>query len=68
MWGSLPKTLGLNLMLGLFLFDGHSDWIEGNYQQFVKPAVARGLDASGRQQPASRRHAGISVQLLLLHL
>ena len=29
-------------MLGFFLFDGHSDWIEGNYQQFVKPAVARG--------------------------
>jgi hypothetical protein len=42
MWGSLPKTLGLNLMLGLFLFDGQSDWIEGNYQQFVKPAVVRG--------------------------
>src|SRR4030095_5727184 len=29
-------------MLGLFLFDGHPDWIEGNYQQFVRPAAARG--------------------------
>ena len=40
--GKLAKDAGLNLMLGLFLFDGHPDWIEGNYQQFVKPAVARG--------------------------
>jgi hypothetical protein len=35
--GKLAKDAGLNLMLGLFLFDGHPDWIEGNYQQFVKP-------------------------------
>jgi glucan 1,3-beta-glucosidase len=40
--GKLAKDAGLNLMLGLFLFDGHPDWIEGNYQQFVKPAAARG--------------------------
>jgi exo-beta-1,3-glucanase (GH17 family) len=40
--GKLAKDAGLNLMLGLFLFDGHPDWIESNYQQFVKPAVARG--------------------------
>jgi hypothetical protein len=40
--GKLAKDAGLNLMLSLFLFDGHPDWIEGNYQQFVKPAVARG--------------------------
>jgi exo-beta-1,3-glucanase (GH17 family) len=40
--GKLANDAGLNLMLGLFLFDGHPDWIEDNYQQFVKPAVARG--------------------------
>jgi exo-beta-1,3-glucanase (GH17 family) len=40
--GKLAKDVGLNLMLSLFLFDGHPDWIEGNYQQFVKPAVAHG--------------------------
>ncbi len=40
--GKLAKDAGLNLMLGLFLFDNNPDWIEGNYQQFVKPAVARG--------------------------
>jgi exo-beta-1,3-glucanase (GH17 family) len=40
--GKLANDAGLNLILGLFLFDGHPDWIEGNYQQFVKPAVARG--------------------------
>jgi exo-beta-1,3-glucanase (GH17 family) len=40
--GKLAKEVGLNLMLSLFLFDGHPDWIEGNYQQFVRPAAARG--------------------------
>lgn len=32
----------LTVLLGLFLFDGHPDWIAGNYDQFVKPAVGRG--------------------------
>src|SRR4029434_7351074 len=40
--GKLAKDAGLNLILGVSLFDCHPDCIEGNYQQFVKPAVARG--------------------------
>src|SRR5262245_24055009 len=40
--GKLAKDVGLNLMLSLLLFDGHPHWIEGNYQQFVQRAVARG--------------------------
>ena len=40
--GKIAKDANLTLLLGLFLFDGHPDWIAGNYQQFVKPAVARG--------------------------
>ena len=36
MWGA-AKDVGLNFMLGLFLFDGHPDSIDGNYQQFVRP-------------------------------
>src|SRR4029077_2745444 len=40
--GKIAKDTNLILLLGLFLFDGHPDWIAGNYHQFVKPAVARG--------------------------
>ena len=40
--GKIAKDTNLILLLGLFLFDGHPDWIAGNYDQFVKPAVARG--------------------------
>ena len=40
--GKIAKDANLILLLGLFLFDGHPDWIAGNYDQFVKPAVARG--------------------------
>ncbi len=40
--GKIAKEANLILLLGLFLFDGHPDWIAGNYDQFVKPAVARG--------------------------
>jgi hypothetical protein len=40
--GKIAKDANLALLLGLFLFDGHPDWIAGNYEQFVKPAVARG--------------------------
>jgi exo-beta-1,3-glucanase (GH17 family) len=40
--GKIAKDANLTLLLGLFLFDGHPDWIAGNYDQFVKPAVARG--------------------------
>ena len=40
--GKIAKDVNLKLLLGLFLFDGHPDWIAGNYDQFVKPAVARG--------------------------
>jgi exo-beta-1,3-glucanase (GH17 family) len=40
--GRLAKDANLNLLLGLFLFPGHDDWTAGNYQDFVKPAVARG--------------------------
>jgi len=39
--GKIAKDAGLELLLGLFLFDGHPDWTAGNYEQFVKPAVAR---------------------------
>ncbi len=39
--GKIAKAAGLDLLLGLFLFD-NPDWIAGNYEQFVKPAVARG--------------------------
>ncbi len=40
--GKIAKDINLALLLGLFLFDGHPDWIADNYEQFVKPAVARG--------------------------
>jgi len=40
--GKLAKEAGLTLLLGLFLFEDHPDWIAANYEQFVKPAVARG--------------------------
>jgi len=40
--GKIAKDAGLTALLGLFLFDGHPDWIAGNYDQFVKPAPARG--------------------------
>src|SRR5260370_446814 len=39
--GKIAKDVGLNLLLGLFLFESHPDWTAGNYDQFVKPAVAR---------------------------
>ena len=38
----VAKDANLNLLLGLFLFPGHDDWTAGDYQRFVKPAVARG--------------------------
>jgi exo-beta-1,3-glucanase (GH17 family) len=40
--GKIAKDTDLALLLGLFLFDGHPDWIAENYEQFVQPAVARG--------------------------
>ena len=40
--GTIAKDANLTLLLSLFLFDGHPDWIASNYDQFVKPAVARG--------------------------
>jgi exo-beta-1,3-glucanase (GH17 family) len=40
--GKVAKDANLNLLLGLFLFPGHDDWTDGDYQRFVKPAVARG--------------------------
>ena len=40
--GKIAKDTDLALLLGLFLFDGHPDWIAGNYEQFVQPAIARG--------------------------
>jgi exo-beta-1,3-glucanase (GH17 family) len=40
--GAVAKVANLNLLLGLFLFPGHDDWTDGDYQRFVKPAVARG--------------------------
>jgi len=36
------NLLRLKVLISLFLFDGHPDWIESNYVQFLKPAVARG--------------------------
>ena len=52
--GKIANDADLRLLLGLFLFDGHPDWIEGNYDQFVKPAVARGNVAAiliGNEDP-----------------
>jgi exo-beta-1,3-glucanase (GH17 family) len=40
--GKIAKDVELNLLLGLFLFQSHPDWTAGNYDQFLKPAVARG--------------------------
>ena len=40
--GKVAKDANLNLLLGLFLFDGQNDWTAGNYENFVKPAAARG--------------------------
>ena len=39
--GRVAKDAGLNLLLGLFLFDNNA-WTAGDYNNFVKPAVARG--------------------------
>jgi exo-beta-1,3-glucanase (GH17 family) len=38
--GKLAKDNNLNLLLGLYLFD-NPDWIAGDYDRFVKPAVTR---------------------------
>jgi hypothetical protein len=40
--GKIAKDVDLKLLLGLFLFESHPDWTGDNYNQFVKPAVARG--------------------------
>ncbi len=40
--GKVAKEADLNLLLGLFLFEGHDDWTENNYQSFVKSAGKRG--------------------------
>jgi exo-beta-1,3-glucanase (GH17 family) len=40
--GKVARDVNLNLLLGLFLFPGHDDWTAANYQDFIKPAVARG--------------------------
>ncbi len=40
--GKVASDANLSLLLGLFLFPGHDDWTDGDYQGFVKPAVARG--------------------------
>jgi exo-beta-1,3-glucanase (GH17 family) len=40
--GWITYDLGLRVLNSLFLFDGHPDWIENNYVQFLKPALARG--------------------------
>jgi exo-beta-1,3-glucanase (GH17 family) len=40
--GRVARDADVTLLLGLFLFDGHPDWVEGDYTGFVKPAVQRG--------------------------
>ena len=40
--GEVAKDANLTLLLSLYLFEGHPDWIAGNYDHFVKPAVTRG--------------------------
>jgi hypothetical protein len=55
--GKIAKDAGLTALLGLFLFDGHPDWIAGNYDQFVKPAPARG-NIAGAQEDARRASQG----------
>jgi len=39
--GKIAKDANLSLLLGLFLFD-NNDWTANNYENFVRPAVARG--------------------------
>jgi exo-beta-1,3-glucanase (GH17 family) len=39
--GKIAKDANLNLLLGLYLFD-NDDWTAGDYQNFIKPAAARG--------------------------
>jgi hypothetical protein len=41
--GQIAYQVGLKVLDSLSLFEGqHADWIEGNYVQFLKPAIARG--------------------------
>ena len=40
--GKVAKDANLSLLLGLYLFDNHDDWIANNYHNFVTPAVKRG--------------------------
>lgn len=40
--GKVAADVGLKVLLGLYLYQGHPDWIAGDYDQFVKPAVSRG--------------------------
>jgi exo-beta-1,3-glucanase (GH17 family) len=40
--GQVTKDANLDLLLGLYLFAGHDDYTAGDYERFVKPAVARG--------------------------
>ena len=58
--GKIAKDVDLNLLLGLSLFESqslfesHPDWTASNYDQFVKPAVARGNIAGiGRRRKLS---------------
>lgn len=40
--GKVAADTGIKVLLGLYLYDNHPDWIANDYDQFVKPAVGRG--------------------------
>jgi exo-beta-1,3-glucanase (GH17 family) len=40
--GKVASEANLDLLLGLFLFEGHDDWTDDNYRRFVTSAVPRG--------------------------
>jgi len=40
--GKVAADVGLEVLLGLYLYPDHPDWIAKDYDQFVKPAISRG--------------------------
>jgi glucan 1,3-beta-glucosidase len=40
--GKVAADVGIKMLVGLYLYPGHPDWIAKDYNQFVKPAVSRG--------------------------
>lgn len=40
--GKVAADVGVRVLLGLYLYNGHPDWVANDYEQFVKPAARRG--------------------------